>query len=310
VPQDAAIGRNRLKPTQQRVIAALTADGSSELTRAQYEKLAEVSRSQAAYDLAELVEAGILHRVGQGRATRYRLAQESGGHRRWTEERIRAELAEFCAGREAWPSARAFKDAGRGDLYIAASRYGGIAHWTETLGFARVTRPSGSEREAAAAPARSPLRARLAWAGAGALAALGLAAAVAAVAVTLSRQPTSVATPAHSPSPAILRRPVSDESLHPAPRRIVPAKAAAKKAKAQPARPVRRAKAHGAVRAPATTTRPTTVATSYVSSRAVARAPSTASTSSWSAPAPAPSAGPAPLRAPSAGAAPAPLKAP
>src|ERR671936_251404 len=62
----AAVGSIQLKPAQQRAVSALTADPASELTRGQYEQLAGVSRSQAAYDLAELVEVGLL---GIGRAT-------------------------------------------------------------------------------------------------------------------------------------------------------------------------------------------------------------------------------------------------
>src|SRR5919201_1877059 len=133
----AAVGSIQLKPAQQRAVSALTADPASELTRGQYEQLAGVSRSQAAYDLAELVEVGLLDRVGNGRATRYRLAREGGAQRHWTSDRIRTELEAFCAGRNAWPSAADFKAAGRGDLYVAASRYGGIGHWAEALGFER-----------------------------------------------------------------------------------------------------------------------------------------------------------------------------
>src|SRR5206468_9981476 len=111
-----AAGPNQLKPAQQRAVAALKADPASGLTRAQYEKLAGVSRSQAAYDLAELVEAGTLERLGNGRATRYRLAQEGGSQRQWTSDRIRAELEVLCAKRTTWPSPADFKAAGRSDL--------------------------------------------------------------------------------------------------------------------------------------------------------------------------------------------------
>jgi hypothetical protein len=188
-----AVGPSQLKPAQQRAVAALKADPASGLTRAQYEKLAGVSRSQAAYDLAELVEAGILERVGNGRATRYRLAREGGGQRHWTSDRIRAELEAFCATRTAWPSPADFKAAGRSDLYIAASRYGGIAYWTEKLGFARPT------RSASDSPKQSLFRTKLAWAGAGALAALGAAAAAGAVFFAVDHyggaRPTTVAQP-------------------------------------------------------------------------------------------------------------------
>src|SRR5205823_6309341 len=89
----------------------------------------------------ELVEAGHLVRVGAGRATRYRLAPASdSGRRRWTDERIRAELAAFFAERTTWPSGAEFRAAGHSDLYVAASRYGGIGFWAAELGFPRSER--------------------------------------------------------------------------------------------------------------------------------------------------------------------------
>ena len=130
-----------LKPAQKRAVDAL-ADGTyGELTRGAYEQLTGMSRSQAAYDLADLVEAGVLDRVGSGRATRYRLPGRNGGPaaRHWTDELIRAELERFCAGRSDWPSATEFKAAGHWDLYVAASRYGGVKFWVSELGFPRVT---------------------------------------------------------------------------------------------------------------------------------------------------------------------------
>src|ERR671935_3163040 len=127
--------RHDLKPAQQRALALLRDRRATALTRGGYEALCGVSRSQAAYDLAELVDAGLLERVGGGRTTRYVLVREPSSTRRhWTSERIRAELAHFCAGRSTWPSAREFKSAGRGDLYVAASRYGGVAFWAAELG--------------------------------------------------------------------------------------------------------------------------------------------------------------------------------
>jgi hypothetical protein len=202
-----AVGPSQLKPAQQRAVAALKADPASGLTRAQYEKLAGVSRSQAAYDLAELVEAGILERVGNGRATRYRLAREGGAQRHWTSDRIRAELEAFCATRTTWPAPADFKAAGRSDLYIAASRYGGIAYWTEKLGFARPTRNAGKS------PQRSLFRTKLAWAGVGALAALGGAAAAGAVFLAVDHYgggPTTVA----QPRDAALMPPLMDDLRH------------------------------------------------------------------------------------------------
>ena len=168
--------RQELKPAQRRALALMRNGGESELTRGGYQELAGVSRSQAAYDLAELVEAGVLERVGAGRSTRYVLVQEPNSSRRhWTSERIRAELVHFCAGRPAWPSAREFKAEGHTDLYVAASRYGGVAFWAAELGLSRATRRWE-------APSLPRLRVSLSWAMLGALGgALAVGAAVAIV---------------------------------------------------------------------------------------------------------------------------------
>ena len=137
----------QLKPAQQLALSALAEVDATDLTRARYEELTGVSRSQAAYDLAELVEAGLLVRIGAGRATRYRLAAaHDSGRRRWTDERIRTELTAFCAQRTTWPSAAEFRSAGRSDLYVAASRYGGIGFWAAELGFPRLERRGARER--------------------------------------------------------------------------------------------------------------------------------------------------------------------
>ena len=170
--RNGSTGRNELKATQERVLSALRADPATPLTRARYQGIAGVSRSQAAYDLAELVEAGILERFGAGPATRYRLVDSRpDDRRRWTNERIRSALQEFCAERETWPSAREFKDAGRHDLYVAASRYGGVAFWAKELGFARPGRPSATR----VPTPRRPRRPRLRWTAEAAAVAVALA---------------------------------------------------------------------------------------------------------------------------------------
>jgi hypothetical protein len=51
----------------------------------------------------------------------------------WSDERIRAELADFCAGRADWPTQREFEEAGLGRLYRAASRFGGVDRWANEL---------------------------------------------------------------------------------------------------------------------------------------------------------------------------------
>jgi hypothetical protein len=156
--------RQELKPAQHRALAVLRDGREAELTRGRYQQLAEVSRSQAAYDLAELVEAGVLERIGRGRSTRYVLTKHPNLTRRhWTSERIRAELASFCDGSQTWPSAREFKAAGHADLYVAASRYGGVAFWAAELGLAR-----GARRWEKPSIAR--LKLSLSWATIGAVA--------------------------------------------------------------------------------------------------------------------------------------------
>lgn len=291
----AAIGASQLKPMQQRAVAALTADPASDLTRGQYEELAGVSRSQAAYDLAELVEAGILERVGKGRATRYRLAREGGAQRHWTNDRIGTELEAFCADRTTWPSPGDFKAAGRGDLYVAASRYGGIAHWAEALGFTRSTQGETARSETVR-PQPSPLRTRLKWAGAGALAALGLAAAGAgAILISLDPHGATRATPALSDR-------ITDESLHP----LHALRAQARETRTRPAPRVRRHRTRVSserVRhavAPSASSAP--AQTSGTSGAAAVRTAYAVTAT--------PSRGPAPLPAPSGGTAPPPLKAP
>ena len=65
----------------------------------------------------------------------------------WTSERIRTELSAFCDELGGWPRASEFKEAGRGDLYLAASRYGGIDHWADELGSYEDEVPEPSEPE-------------------------------------------------------------------------------------------------------------------------------------------------------------------
>jgi hypothetical protein len=167
-----------LKPAQERVLAEVGARPDEKFTRADYETLAHVSRSQAAYDLAELVKLGIVERLGSGRATCYRVARTGAGRRRkWTPKRIRRELESLCAELGWWPRASEFKEAGRGDLYLAASRYGGIEYWAEELGYSEREALEPSESKPATGTREHHLRPALAGAGLatlGALAALGL----------------------------------------------------------------------------------------------------------------------------------------
>ena len=228
MPQRGSKGRIELKPTQERVLAALAENGSVGLTRGRYEDLAGVSRSQAAYDLAELVDAGILERVGGGRATTYRFVRRArrAGQRHWTNERIHAALVDFCAGRKTWPSASEFKAEWRSDLYVAASRYGGIGFWAAELGFAQPSRATTPE------PAVRSWRPRLGWAAGGAAIAAALFGA-AGTAVYLGRD-----TPTHD---AAAPRPASGPSSvrHSAPARSEPDVRSRTATKPKPARQVR-----------------------------------------------------------------------
>jgi hypothetical protein len=178
VPERVTSGSAELKLAQRRALLALESEPGASLTRSDYERLTAVGRSQAAHDLSELVSAGRLVRVGGGRSTRYVLPYEPGAQRRWTPDRIRRELDAFCVNRNAWPTASEFKTAGRGDLYVAASRYGGVAHWANELGLQRF------DRTRTADATRAPVRSRLAWGFAGALVALVVAAAAVGAVVT------------------------------------------------------------------------------------------------------------------------------
>jgi hypothetical protein len=295
VPQQRSTDHFELKPAQQRVLGVLKSEGTSRLTRARYEELSGVGRSQAAYDLAELVEKGILERHGSGRATRYRIVHLStpsgqGGRRRWTPERIRTALEEFCAGRDAWPSATEFKQTGHFDLYVAASRYGGIPFWTSELALTREPQPASP----AARPRRRTFRPRLQWVPAAAVAVLALALAGAGH-IRLSHGGAVV----EAAPPQLL-----DASLKPPavrqPARHVQTTRHVKRA----ARPARTAPAQHA-----TSTELAAVQSSAPSSSAPAQTSTSSATSSSSTP-PTSSSNPAPLPAPSGGNARRPLPPP
>jgi hypothetical protein len=196
--------------------------------------------------------------------------EEPRGHRRWTEERIRAELAAFCAGRERWPSAGDFKAAERGDLYVAASRYGGIAYWAAELGF--------SERPRARTSTTS-LRRRLAFAAAAA----AVAAALIAGALALRHGGVAPATP--------LERRTTPSFPRQRPLGRTPSST-----KSKPSRP-RKA------------SRPSLPKAASTPALAVQRTPAASRSANAPAARPAP-VGPAPLAAPNSSSAPAPLAAP
>jgi hypothetical protein len=306
VPQRVTHGRSDLKPAQRRALRALESElGASSteprasLTRSEYERLTGVGRSQAAYDLADLVSAGLFVRVGGGRSTRYVLAHEPASQRRWTPDRIRRELGAFCANRSAWPTATEFKTAGRGDLYVAASRYGGVAHWAKELGLERIDR---SRAEATAV--RVPLRSRLAWAFVGALTAGALAAA-AVTAIVLTHQFGSGGTTGAKASPGTPpSRRILHDSLQPpptaAPRTAVPHRPRVRR---QVTRPTTKSISH----AQSTPARKTSLVSEPLERVSERTAPPTSQTLAT---APAQSGSPAPLPAPTGASAPSPLPAP
>jgi hypothetical protein len=54
--------------------------------------------------------------------------------RRWTEDRVRAELSAFLADREEWPSAAEFVRAGQRQLRDMVYRFGGSRRWAQEMG--------------------------------------------------------------------------------------------------------------------------------------------------------------------------------
>jgi DNA invertase Pin-like site-specific DNA recombinase len=61
----------------------------------------------------------------------------------WTDERLEAELRNFAAGREVFPTVREFRRAGRTGLLGALRRHGGGELWASRLGLPRRERYSG-----------------------------------------------------------------------------------------------------------------------------------------------------------------------
>jgi hypothetical protein len=294
VPRRVTSGMSELKPAQRRALLALESERGIFLTRSDYERITGVGRSQAAYDLSELVSAGRLVRIGGGRSTRYVLAHEPTSRRHWTPDRIRRELEAFCRDRSAWPTAAEFKTARRGDLYVAASRYGGVAHWASELGLHRFDYPN------AARSTPAPLRSRLAWGFAGALAA-GILASMAVAAVVVTK---------HFGSSGNIGAD-SAAKLQPALRiAYVPRRTKSTRAAARPTRPPRRT--HAARSTAEASSRARSTPTQQMS--LVSESLQTVSTRTASSETPAATAlrgtGPAPLPAPTKASAPSALRAP
>lgn len=135
----------RLSSSQERALAALRIQGRREFTRRDYEAAARVGRSAAGKDLSQLVAHGILSPRGSGTATRYLITEaptaESGGQDgrrgrpvKWTDTKIEQELRAFVADRAAWPTPEEFRQEGKGPLYAAASKHGGVGRWRRIVG--------------------------------------------------------------------------------------------------------------------------------------------------------------------------------
>lgn len=136
-------GPLHLTSTQERAVAALRIQGRREFTRRDYEQAAGIGRSAAGDDLRDLVGHGVLATRGAGPSTRYvfpgAVPARAGGRRpgrpvKWTDTAIERELRAFLDGRSDWPTPDEFRAAGRGALYAAATRAGGIRRWRGIVG--------------------------------------------------------------------------------------------------------------------------------------------------------------------------------
>lgn len=133
----------QLSSSQQHALTRLRIEGRREFTRSDYEQAASVKRTTAITDLQKLVGHGVLLIRGHGPNTRYafRGAVHAAGIRggpgrplRWTDELIEQELRTYLGDRTDWPRPAEFRADGRGGLYLAASRSGGIGRWRSLLG--------------------------------------------------------------------------------------------------------------------------------------------------------------------------------
>jgi len=134
----------RLTAGQERALTALRVQGRREFARRDYEAAASVGRTAASEEISELIRHSLLVPRGSGPATRYvfstmvtaasKNARRPGRPPSWNDARIERELREFLAGRTSWPKQGEFAAAAKGDLYAAASRFGGIARWRRVFG--------------------------------------------------------------------------------------------------------------------------------------------------------------------------------
>lgn len=146
----SAIGRAangqtiQLSENQQRGLTDLKLRNIAEFSRRDYEQAAGVRRAAATADLNGLANAGVLHRVGDGPARRYRFpggtgsnpwAGRGGGRpRTWTDERIETELRRLVTTYGHFPTIAEFEAAGQMKLYHAIGRNGGSKEWAKRVG--------------------------------------------------------------------------------------------------------------------------------------------------------------------------------
>jgi Fic family protein len=133
----------RLTAGQERGLTGLRLQGRREFNRREYELAAGVGRSSAGDDLRELVRHGLLATRGAGPQTRYVFsgpfdagpqASRPGRPRKWTDTVIERELRTFLRDKSDWPSPDEFRAAGKGPLYAAATKAGGIPRWRRIVG--------------------------------------------------------------------------------------------------------------------------------------------------------------------------------
>jgi Fic family protein len=151
--------RVQLTDKQQKALTALVMSNRVEFSRRDYEQAGGVARTAAGSDLSMLADAGVLRRVGDGTARRYRFASAPPGNpwtgpdigrpRIWSDERIRGELEALVAGTGRFPTIKRFDEAGARPLYEAIQRHGGSAEWAERLGIRRSRAKASADSPAA-----------------------------------------------------------------------------------------------------------------------------------------------------------------
>lgn len=126
----------QLSDAQEKAVASLTVDGRSALTISDYIELTGVSSRTASRELNALAQAGVLRGRGATRNRRFALPTTSVGRpRRWSDERVEAELVHLSDALGRWPSYSDFQAKGLLPLYAAISRSGGLVAWAQRLEF-------------------------------------------------------------------------------------------------------------------------------------------------------------------------------